>query len=302
MILAVAALATYNGLRLRFRWSAAVGWTASISYGLALFIVGAGTTYERVNCIFWLAFANVIGTLLAFQTERYARNEFLQRRTISDQQKRLRAEQAKSEQLLLNVLPASIAERLKHEPAPLADGFDEVTVVFADIVGFTKLSERLSPRELVETLNQVFSKFDQLVAARGLEKIKTIGDAYMAVGGIPEPRSDHAEAIADLALAIAAAGAEFRFPDGTPLSLRIGIDSGPAVAGVIGEAKFAYDLWGDTVNTASRMESQGHAGVIQVTEACYRQLQEHFVLEPHGELEVKGKGRMKTYWLKGKRA
>jgi class 3 adenylate cyclase len=301
MILAVATLAAYAGFRLRFGLIAAVSWLASLTFCLAVVTVGAATPFEQGNCIFWLSFTNIIGTLVALQTERYARNEFIQQRTIADQQKRLVAEQAKSEQLLLNVLPAPIAERLKREPAPLADGFDEVSVLFADIVDFTRLSERLTPRELVETLNQVFSKFDQLVAACGLEKIKTIGDAYMAASGIPEPRADHIEAIADLALQIRAASAEFHFADGTPLTLRMGIDSGPVVAGVIGETKFAYDLWGDTVNTASRMEAHGPSGAIQVTEACYRKLDERFELEAHGAVEIKGKGLMTTYLLKGRR-
>lgn len=212
----------------------------------------------------------------------------------------LRAEQEKSEHLLLNILPISIKERLKLNPGPIADSFEEVTVMFADIVGFTQLSERISAKELVDILNHVFSAFDQLAQKHGLEKIKTIGDAYMAVAGVPAPREDHAEAIAQMALDMQQEVSRFAALTGQKLSIRIGINTGPVVAGVIGINKFSYDLWGDTVNTASRMESHGEAGAIQLTESTYQRLRNKFLFEKRGAIQVKGKGQMVTYWLRGK--
>jgi class 3 adenylate cyclase len=216
--------------------------------------------------------------------------------------RQLAAEQERSERLLLNILPEAIATRLKQEQGAIADGFAEATVLFADIVGFTQLSTRLAPQELVILLNQIFSRFDQLVEKHQLEKIKTIGDAYMVVGGLPDPRPDHTAAIADMALDMQREIAQFNLDTGETFSMRIGINSGPVIAGVIGIKKFIYDLWGDTVNTASRMESHGIAGQIQVTEATYQQLKKDYLFEPRGKISVKGKGEMETYLLKGKRA
>ena len=209
----------------------------------------------------------------------------------------LRLEKEKSELLLLNILPGPIAQRLKYESGSIADSFAEVTVLFADIVGFTKLSTRVSPIELVELLNQIFSTFDRLAEKHGLEKIKTIGDAYMVVGGLPTPRADHAEAIAEMALDMQYAIAQFNHETSESFSIRIGINTGPVVAGVIGIKKFIYDLWGDTVNTASRMESHGIPGYIQVTADTYERLQDKFVLDERGIIDVKGKGEMTTYFL-----
>ncbi|MDJ1182442.1 adenylate/guanylate cyclase domain-containing protein [Roseofilum casamattae] len=211
----------------------------------------------------------------------------------------LRAEQQKSEQLLLNILPGAIAQRLKQEQHAIADRFDEVTILFADIVNFTRLSSGISATELVSLLNEIFSAFDQLAQVHGVEKIKTIGDSYMVVSGIPTPRDDHAEAIAQMALDMQQEILKFRQPNGQQLKLRIGISTGPVVAGVIGVAKFIYDLWGDAVNVASRMESLGIPGKIQVTEATYQQLKHRYAFEKRGEIEVKGKGAMTTYWLIG---
>jgi class 3 adenylate cyclase len=209
-------------------------------------------------------------------------------------------EREKSERLLLNVLPDSIAARLKQTEGVIADDFPEVTVLFADIVDFTSRSERITPEQVVEVLNDLFSGFDRLTRQRGLEKIKTIGDAYMVVGGLPEPRSDHAEAVADMALAILGEVAGRSDPGGQPLQVRIGIDTGPVVAGVIGTAKFSYDLWGDTVNTASRMESHGVPGCIQVTGRTYRRLCDRYRFERRGPIPVKGKGDIVTYFLVGR--
>jgi class 3 adenylate cyclase len=209
-------------------------------------------------------------------------------------------EREKSERLLLNVLPPSIAARLKETEGVIADGFSDVTVLFADIVDFTRRSERIAPEQVVEVLNDLFSVFDQLARERGLEKIKTIGDAYMVVGGLPEPRPDHAEAVAEMALAIRAEVAERDDPSGRPLAVRIGIDTGPVVAGVIGTSRFSYDLWGDTVNTASRMESHGVPGCIQVTARTRERLQDHYRFEQRGPIQVKGKGTIVTYFLEGR--
>lgn len=212
----------------------------------------------------------------------------------------LRHEQERSERLLLNILPKPIAEQLKQDQSAIAEQFDEVTILFTDIVDFTPLACRLSPIKLVNFLDDIFSSFDQLVERYDLEKIKTIGDAYMVVGGLPVPRSDHTEAIAEIALDMQQAIARFKGDDGKPLGLRIGIHTGTVVAGVIGRKKFVYDLWGDTVNVASRMESQGLAGGIQVTEATYERLKDKYLFKKRGTLVVKGKGEMLTYWLTGR--
>ncbi|MBE9097399.1 adenylate/guanylate cyclase domain-containing protein [Tychonema sp. LEGE 07203] len=211
----------------------------------------------------------------------------------------LREEQAKSEKLLLNILPKAIAERLKEDETTIAEYFPAVTVLFADIVGFTPLSAHMNPIELVEILNQIFSRFDLLCERHGLEKIKTIGDAYMVAGGLPNPRADHAEAIAKMALDMQTEIARFNVRNRKYFSIRVGIHSGPVVAGVIGIKKFIYDLWGDTVNIASRMESHGLSWRIQVSETTYHLLEHKYLFQERGIIDVKGKGRMKTYLLVG---
>lgn len=213
---------------------------------------------------------------------------------LAEQHRLLQHEQAKSEQLLLNILPPPIAERLKHTPGIIADRFDAVTVLFADIVGFTELAAGIAPEVLVRMLNEIFSRFDQLAEQHGLEKIKTIGDSYMAVGGLPMPRDDHATAVAALALDMQAA---VRTLSGEALNLRIGIHSGPVVAGVIGTKKFSYDLWGDTVNVASRMESHGQAGTIQLSLATYQLIRHSFHCTARGAVQIKGKGVMDIWQL-----
>ncbi|MBO9999144.1 MAG: response regulator [Cyanobacteria bacterium SID2] len=214
----------------------------------------------------------------------------------------LKAEKQKSEHLLLNILPRAIVDRLKQLEGPIADRFDNATVLFADIVGFTALASQTSPVELVNLLNQIFSIFDRLAEKHGLEKIKTIGDAYMVAGGLPVPRPDHAEAIANMALDMLEAISNFQLDLHTPVQIQIraGINSGPVVAGVIGIKKFIYDLWGDAVNVASRMESTGVPGRIQVTSDTYDRLKDRFIFEERGIVSVKGKGEMTTYWLVGR--
>lgn len=210
-------------------------------------------------------------------------------------------EQEKSERLLLNILPKAIAEQLKQSHSAIAEHFDEVTIMFADIVDFTPLSSRLSPKELVESLNRIFSTFDQLVERYDLEKIKTIGDAYMVAGGLPIPTETHAEHIVEMALDMLDKIHYLQTITGEQFQIRIGINTGPVVAGVIGTKKFIYDLWGDTVNVASRMESRGAPGCVQVTERTYQILQDKYIFERRGIIHVKGKGEMTTYWLRGRK-
>lgn len=208
----------------------------------------------------------------------------------------LQREQEKSNALLLNILPQEIADILKNGQGIIADHFDNVSILFADIVNFTPLSATMTPTELVELLNAVFSHLDALVDKYGVEKIKTIGDCYMVAAGVPEPRPDHAHVLTRLALDIRDFVEQHAF-QGQWLAFRIGINSGPAVAGVIGNKKFSYDLWGDTVNTASRMESQGAAGFIQVTAATYDLIKDDFICESRGHVEVKGKGEMPVWYV-----
>jgi class 3 adenylate cyclase len=212
----------------------------------------------------------------------------------------LALEQQRSEGLLLNVLPAPIAARLKAGEGVIADAFPEVTVLFADLVDFTRRSQQVGPAQVVAALNELFSAFDELAQRHGLEKIKTIGDAYMVAGGLPQPRPDHAQAIAEMALGIREEVARRTDPSGRPLAVRIGIATGPVEAGVIGTAKFSYDLWGDTVNAASRMESHGIPGCIQVTERTYQRLRDGYRFQRRGPIPVRGMGELVTYLLVGR--
>jgi guanylate cyclase len=214
----------------------------------------------------------------------------------------LRVEQARSEGLLVSILPRPIAERLKAANGRIADHLDSASIVFADVVNFTPLSERLPPDEMVGILNELFSGFDGLVERHGLEKIKTIGDCYMAAAGVPDPHPDHARRAALLALDMRDAVATWTLPDGSPLQLRIGINSGPVVAGVIGTKRFLYDLYGDAVNTASRMETHSVPGEIQITSATHDLLKDEFECRPRGVIPVKGKGEMQTWYLVGPRS
>jgi adenylate cyclase len=243
---------------------------------LALNVVGAGT----------IAF-----TLLAsFANERNAALAALT------------AEQEKSEGLLMNILPRSIAERLKAASRTIADDFVSASILFADVVDFTPLAERLPPAEVVGILDQLFSRFDSLVERHGLEKIKTIGDCYMAAAGVPIAHPDHARRAALLALDMRDTVATSPADGRSGLELRIGINSGPVVAGVIGSKRLLYDLWGDAVNTASRMESHSTPGEIQITRATYELLKDEFVCRPRGTIQIKGKGEMETWYLAGFRS
>jgi guanylate cyclase len=210
--------------------------------------------------------------------------------------------QARVEALLLNVLPADIAQRLQSDPNSIADHFDDASILFADVVDFTPLSSRLDAREVVGLLDRLFTSFDELVDRHDVEKIKTIGDCYMVAAGVPRQRPDHAHALAGLAFEMREC-AKTCLPEGTEhdLRLRIGISSGPVVAGVIGRRRFLYDLWGDTVNMASRMESHGTPDAIQITRSTWELLRDDFVAEPLGLVDVKGKGAVETWRLAGPR-
>ena len=242
-------------------------------------------------------------TMLALNVVGAGSVAFLLLATFANQRdaalRALRAEQRRSESLLMNVLPGSIAERLKAATRSIADHFDSATILFADVVDFTPLSGRLPPAEVVGILDQLFSRFDKLVERHGLEKIKTIGDCYMAAAGVPDPLPDHARKAALLALEMREVVSTSAIAGQPGLELRIGMNSGPVVAGVIGTKRFLYDLWGDSVNTASRMESNGTPGEIQITRTTYELLKDEFVCRRRGTIEVKGKGQMETWYLEG---
>jgi adenylate cyclase len=230
--------------------------------------------------------------LLIFLTVWYAMRE------VSRAEAAMEVEYSRSEALLTNILPATVAAKLK-DPAhgTIADRYDDAAILFADIAGYTEQSSEISPTELVRFLDRLYTTFDRLVDRHGLEKIKTTGDAYMVVSGVPTPRPDHIEAIADLALDLCRAVAELRDPRGEPVPMRMGIAAGPVVAGVVGARRFFYDVWGDAVNVASRMESTDIIGRIQLPQNVFERLRHDFVLEERGEIEVKGKGVMRTWFL-----
>ncbi len=254
-----------------------------------------------------------VGSVLTFVdiTERkHMEAELLEDKArLTEETTRLTAERNRAQRLeveayslLRNVLPAEIAERLRKFPKrTIAERFDEVTALFADLVGFTALSSRISPDYAVELLNEVFSAFDDLAGRRDLEKIKTMGDGYMIVAGAPTPRDDHCDAIARLAMDMRDWMEDRGSDDGIKLRIRIGIDSGSAVGAVIGTTRFAYDMWGDTINVASRMESSGEPGRIQVGPGAYKRLQGAYVLDPRGTIDIKGKGQMETWFLESRR-
>ncbi|MBC7756121.1 MAG: adenylate/guanylate cyclase domain-containing protein [Bdellovibrio sp.] len=236
---------------------------------------------------------NIIGTAcILYAVMRYFQSQ--KERTLLA----LNLEKARSERLLLNILPKSIANRLKNNDMRIADSHESVTILFADIVGFTAMTAAMPPAALVDLLSQLFSRFDRLADQYDLEKIKTIGDGYMVVGGAPMGRDDHATVIAQLALEMQFALTAFNAETGKALQMRIGISSGAVVAGVIGTSKFAYDIWGDPVNMASRMEKTGLPDTIQVSEFTYHLLKANHTLDPRGLIEIKGKGAVNTYFLK----
>ena len=233
-----------------------------------------------------------IAVLIGFSLEKLRRTDYLRQQEVE-------MEQARSDELLHNVLPATIAQRLRTEPGAIAESAPDVSVLFSDIVGFTPVSESLTPEELVQLLDTMFREFDELCDQRGIEKIKTVGDAYMAVAGLPVPDADHAASLAELALDMQRTLTRLSPQWPSPIAMRIGIASGPVVAGVIGRRKFTYDLWGDTVNTASRMESHGRPHRIQVSQSTHALLEARYAFSEPQTVEVKGKGPMTTYFLLG---
>ncbi|HEU4733989.1 MAG TPA: adenylate/guanylate cyclase domain-containing protein [Kofleriaceae bacterium] len=272
---------------------AGIDMVAVVGFGDHLPRLGPEIAPDQLRILRPILLGGLFATLAA--CAHYARRATLIAEAALD-----RAHQ-RSEELLLNILPPSIARRLKLSGGTIADGFAGVTVLFADIVGFTRLSARLPPERIVAMLNELFCRFDDLAGQLGLEKIKTIGDCYMVAGGLPEPHRDHAEACAEMALAMLDIVADLAARTGEALSVRIGLHSGPVVAGVIGKRKFIYDLWGDTVNIASRMESHGLPGTIQLSEASRALLDGKYRLRPRGLIEIKGKGEMETWLLEGRR-
>ncbi len=293
-ILAPMGALVFGGVRTATRWYVAyvLVFTAS---GVAGELLGSVSTLPRWFTSTMLAANVVVGgsivfTLLALFAKQ--RQEALGA---------LRIEQDKAENLLLNILPRSIAEKLKEQPHAIADQFSAASILFADVVDFTPRAEQLPPAEVVGILDHLFGHFDTLVERYGLEKIKTIGDCYMVAAGIPTPRPDHAHALALLSLDMLDAVRSGQAVGDLGLELRVGINSGPVVAGVIGRKRFLYDLWGDAVNTASRMESHGTPGRIQIGRATYELLKDEFVCEARGSVAIKGKGEMETWYLVGLR-
>ncbi len=277
---------------LRLRMHAAIATTAvyvAVCLTLPGVLGGVDTLARNVAPTAGLA---AIALLIAYALEKLRRTDYLRQREVE-------IEQARSEELLHNVLPAAIARRLRTGEGAIADSAPSVSVLFSDIVGFTPVSEALSPEELVHLLDTMFREFDELCDQRGIEKIKTVGDAYMAVAGLPVPDPDHAASLAELALDMQRTLNRLSPTWPSPVAMRIGIASGPVVAGVIGRRKFTYDLWGDTVNTASRMESHGRPRRIQVSEATHALLEGRYAFSDPQVVEVKGKGPMTTYFLLG---
>lgn len=284
-------------------YATAQGWLAVVGYMLVgsldqRMLAAPSTSLKFFTLNFFIVSINIIGMVLGYILERTNRIAFLQRLLISQQNREAEELRAESERLLLNVLPASIAERLKRGEE-VADYFDQASILFADIANFAQYAADRSPTEVVALLNQIFSAFDQLTEKHQLEKIKTIGDAYMVVSGLPTPRPDHLEALVEMALEMQTVMETFRHNGLFDLKIRIGINSGPVIAGIIGYKRFSYDLWGDTVNVASRMESFGVLDKIQVTSEVYDRLKDRYHFTKRGPVQVKGKGEMTLYLLMG---
>ncbi|MEL6177954.1 MAG: adenylate/guanylate cyclase domain-containing protein, partial [Myxococcota bacterium] len=275
--------------RLRFLYTALTG-VSSLILGAWVVVITTDDAFATLSVAMFGVATNIVGLFGSYRMEYSARENYIHLRTIEE-------ERARTESLLLNIFPSEIALRLKSEQGEIADSFASVSVLFADIVGFTPLAQRLPPAEVVQLLNRLFTKFDALTVKYGVEKIKTIGDAYMAAAGLPVPRDDHAVVLARMALEMHKVMRLECIELPVNLELRIGLHSGEVVAGVIGQRRFCYDLWGDTVNTAARMESHSLPGKIQITADTRALLEDKFTVEERGSIEVKGKGTMKTHWL-----
>lgn len=285
--LAMAILAGFTIFRFRFVHGLVFGISSLVAFNVAFVILGIRDPTILINDNYFLIGIAVIGGFTSYIMERYARGRWWRDRA-------LQAERTRSDSLLKNVLPGPIADRLKAFPGTMiADRFEDASILFADIVGYTRLAETMEPEEMVGVLNELFSDFDGIAAARGVEKIKTIGDSYMAAAGLPTPCDDHAERVADMALDLRDHVRRL-YPS---LQLRIGLAAGPVVAGVIGQSRFIYDLWSDAVVTASRMESQGIVGEIQVNDTFKKRVEDRYRFRYRGVVEIKGKGGMETWIL-----
>ena len=292
---AVILVALYGFVVLRLRFAFAIV--------LAIIHVAAFTVFTTTRLVptafaleLFLVFSAVAaGVLASYVLETGSRQVFAQRRIIEAQANEIAREKQKSDDLLANVLPEPVVVRLRDNPRYIADKHEHTSVLFADLVGFTPLAERLSADETVTLLDRLFSRFDALVESDGLNKVKTTGDAYMIVGGAPEPMADHALRVVRIGLAMLAETERYAIECGLPLQLRVGVNSGPLVAGVIGRHRYSYDMWGDTVNVASRMESHGVEGRVQISEATWRLVRDDVEVEERGRIEVKGKGLMRTF-------
>lgn len=283
---------------LRFYYALALCLVFLFSYNFSLLYHDIPTSIAVSNN-FFLVGSSIICGLSNFDHERQVYRRFEHERLIEQQKKDIETQKLRADNLLRQILPDPIATRLMDGTHTIADGYADVTVLFADLAGFTEFSSTVSPRSLVRLLNEIFSAFDDVAQRCGVEKIKTIGDAYMAACGLPDEVDDHAERMVRMAIGMRAEMARIRaeFPEHA-LDIRIGIHTGPCVAGVIGRQRFIYDLWGDTVNLASRMESTGITGQIQVSETTWLRTRNTFSYEPRGEVHAKGKGTIKAYLLK----
>ena len=291
---AILLVAIFAFVVLRLRFTLAFVAAGTYLVGFAVVVAGQPTAAGLLE-LFLVAAAIVVGLAATYLLEQGARDVFAQRRFIETQAVALAEAHATSERLLLNVLPAKIAERLEAGETTIADWFDDATVLFADIVGFTQLATRLEPRATRDVLDRLFTGFDERAESHSLEKIKTIGDAYMVVGGVPEPSPDHPARVVGFGLDLFDFVAQVAADLGLPLALRIGIHTGPVVAGVVGTHKFSYDLWGDTVNVASRLESQGVAGSLHISETTWLRVRELVQATSRGPMDLKGRGSMSTF-------
>lgn len=290
------------GSRESVKWFAAYLTLVGVSAAAGVGEIASGAHVPAVAvAVFFVANIGGVSAVVFLLVRFFVRERERAIRILAEQHERLADEQRRSERLLLNILPAPVAERLKQGDGIIAARLPDVSVLFADIVGFTELSERWPPEKVVVMLNSLFSAFDELADSGGLERIKTIGDAYMVAGGLHPGQPDHLAAIAEMGFAMQREAHRQSASAGFALELRIGFSVGPVVAGVIGRRKFAYDMWGDTVNTASRMESTGIAGSIQVSGAVFDRLKANFRFERRDRVSVRGKGQITTYILLGER-
>lgn len=288
----------FSLLRMRFFFASIASTSILLLYFFFLWYFIKPDIRDLVIIIGITSFINTIGLISTWFFESFSRHEFMQAAIIQKQREELSIAHKKSEDLLLNMLPRKVAKRLLAGETAIADRYSQVSVLFADIEGFTSLSRKLDPELLVSILNNIFSKFDEAAQKNGLEKIKTIGDAYMAASGLPEENSDHASKCVAMGLDMLQILQMINSQHDHDLKLRLGIATGPVVAGVIGRNKFIFDLWGETVNLASRLESTGIADSIHIDTNTMQQISSLYSVEPRGDIEMKGIGKVKTFLVK----